>query len=176
VPPLRERREEVPPLVHHFLARFAQDARKPGIRVADETLEYLVLYGWPGNVRQLANEVRRLVALAESGAVLMPEHLSPEIRASRRTVPVSLRVPLAREFVVRLDQPISAAVEHLERTMVERALKETDGRLEDAAQLLGLSRKGLYLKRQRLGIGDPARGGDSSREQVVDEGKGNAGL
>ena len=154
VPPLRERREEIPPLVQHYLERGIQESRKTGLRFAEETMEYLVLYRWPGNVRQLANEVRRLVALAEPGAVLMPEHLSHDIRASRRTIPAGERVLTSNEVVVRTDQPMAAALEHLERTMVQQALKESSGRLEDAAQRLGLSRKGLYLKRQRLGITD----------------------
>ena len=69
-------------------------------------MEYLMLYDWPGNVRQLANEVRRLVALAEPGAVLMPEHLSTDIAASRRTIPASERDLAPTEFVVRTDQPL----------------------------------------------------------------------
>ena len=155
VPPLRERREEIPPLVQHFLEKCVRESRKTGLRFAEETMEYLVLHKWPGNVRQLANEVRRLVALAEPGAVLMPEHLSADIRASRRTIPATERTPDETEFVVRLDQPMPAAMEHVERTMVQYALKHAGGRLEDAAQMLGLSRKGLYLKRQRLGLVEP---------------------
>ena len=150
VPPLRERREEIPLLAQHYLDKFSRESNQTGIRLAEETMEYLLLFKWPGNVRQLANEVRRMVALAESGAVLMPEHLSKDIAASRRTVPVSLRDMAPTEFVVRMDQPMSAAIEHLERSMIQYAMKLSDGRFEDAAQLLGLSRKGLYLKRQRL--------------------------
>jgi DNA-binding NtrC family response regulator len=119
-------------------------------------MEYLILYNWPGNVRQLANEVRRMAALAETNAVLMPEHLSPEIAASRRTVPASDRPLAPTEFIVRMDQPMSAAMEHLERSMIQYALKLSGGRLEDAAARLGLSRKGLYLKRQRLALRDAA--------------------
>jgi DNA-binding NtrC family response regulator len=152
VPPLRERREEIPLLVEHFLEKYSQDARKMGIRVAEETMEYLVLYRWPGNVRQLANELRRMVALAEPGAILMPEHLSREIAASRRTIPASERDLTPREVVVRLDQPLPAATEHVERTIIQYALTTSGGRLDDAARALGLSRKGLYLKRQRLGL------------------------
>lgn len=152
VPPLRERREEIPLLVEHFLDKFAHELQKPMLRVAEETLEYLVLYRWPGNVRQLANEVRRLVALAEPGAVLMPEHLSPVIAASRRTVPADQRTLEPTEMVMRLDQPLAAAAEHLERALIQRALKMCDGKVEDAAKMLGLSRKGLYLKRLRLHI------------------------
>jgi DNA-binding NtrC family response regulator len=152
VPPLRDRREEIPPLVNYFLDKCSREGHKSGIRIADETMEYLILYRWPGNVRQLANEVRRMVALAESSAVLMPEHLSPPIAASRRTVPATERPLAPTELVVRMDQPMSAAMEHVERSMIQYALRLSGGRVEDAAQRLGLSRKGLYLKRQRLHI------------------------
>ena len=152
VPPLRERREEIPLLVEHFLDKFSHESQKPLLRVAEETLDYLVLYRWPGNVRQLANEVRRMVALAEPGAVLMPQHLSAAIAASRRTVPADQLVLEPTEMVMRIDQPLAAATEHLERALIQRALKSCEGKVDDAARLLGLSRKGLYLKRQRLGI------------------------
>ncbi|MDP3719256.1 MAG: sigma-54 dependent transcriptional regulator [Acidobacteriota bacterium] len=152
VPPLRERREEIPLLVEHFLDKFSHELQRPLLRVAEETLHYLVLYRWPGNVRQLANEVRRMVALAEPGAVLMPEHLSAVITASRRTVPADQLVLEPTEMVMRIDQPLAAATEHLERALIQRALKSCNGKVDDAAKLLGLSRKGLYLKRQRLGI------------------------
>lgn len=152
VPPLRERREEIPLLVEHFLDKCSHELQKPLLRVAEETLEYLVLYRWPGNVRQLANEVRRMVALAEAGAVLLPEHLSPMIAASRRTVPADQRTLEPTEMVMRLDQPLAAATEHLERALIQRDLKSCGGKVDDAAKLLGLSRKGLYLKRQRLGL------------------------
>ena len=164
VPPLRERREEIPLLAQHFLDKFSRDSQKTSVRIADETLEYLILFKWPGNVRQLANEVRRMVALAESGAVLMPEHLSPEIAASRKTVPASTRDIAPTEFIVRVDQPISAAFEHLERAMVKYALEIAGDRLEDAAQMLGLSRKGLYLKRQRLKMAESSLRDDGADE------------
>ena len=153
IPPLRERREEIPALVEHFLERFGRELQKPMLRVADETLEYLVLYRWPGNVRQLANELRRMVALAEPNAVLMPAHLSEDIVASRRTIPVGNPPRGFSEVITRIDQPLSAAVEHIERAAIQRALSVTDGNLIEAAKMLGLSRKGLYLKRQRLGLG-----------------------
>ena len=153
IPPLRERREEIPALVEHFLETFGRELQKPMLRIADETLEYLVLYRWPGNVRHLANEIRRLVAMAEPGAVLMPAHLSDDIVASRRTVPVNTSPRLFNEVIARIDQPLSAVVEHVERAAIQRALSMTDGRLDEAAKMLGLSRKGLYLKRQRLNLG-----------------------
>ena len=153
IPPLRERREEVPAMVEHFLEQFGRELDKPLLRVADETLEYLVLYRWPGNVRQLANEIRRMVAMAEPGAVLMPAHLSDDIAASRRTIPADVQPRRSTEVVTRIDQPLAAAVEHVERAAIQRALASTNGNLDEAARMLGLSRKGLYLKRQRLQLG-----------------------
>ena len=155
LPPLRERRVEIPTLANHYLRKHAQEYRKGDLRLSEDTMEYLMLYRWPGNVRQLANEMRRIAALAESSAVLMPEHLSPEITASRRTVPASERQLEPTEVVVRLDQPMAAAVRHLEQTMVQWAMKKCGGRVEETAAMLGLSRKGLYLKRQRFGIDPP---------------------
>jgi DNA-binding NtrC family response regulator len=156
LPPLRERRVEIPVFALHYLRKHAEELNKGDLRLAEETVEYLLLYKWPGNVRQLANEMRRLAALAERDAVLMPEHLSAEIVAARRTIPASERTLDANEVVVRLDQPLAAATEHLERAMIPYALRRSAGRVEDAARHLGLSRKGLYLKRLRLGLEPPA--------------------
>jgi hydrogenase-4 transcriptional activator len=169
IPPLRERREEIPVLVHHFLERFTGEFAKEHVRIAEETMEYLLLYRWPGNVRELLNQMRRLAALAENGAVLMPEHLSPEITAARRTVPVSERTLAPSEVVVRLDQPLAAAYEHLERAMVPYALHAAKGHMEAAARMLGLSRKGLYLKRQRLGLDALAPPGHAPAAPAGDE-------
>jgi DNA-binding NtrC family response regulator len=138
-----------------LLDRFACDFNKGHLRLADETLEYLVLYAWPGNVRELMNELRRMAALAETDAVLMPEHLHPNIVASRRTRPVAERELEPTELVVRLDQPLAAVTEHVERAMIQHAWRVCNGRVEQVARMLGLSRKGLYLKRQRLGIETP---------------------
>jgi DNA-binding NtrC family response regulator len=138
--------------VNHFLELHGRELQKPLPRIADETLEYLVLYRWPGNVRQLGNEIRRIVAMAEPGSVIMPAHVSADIAASRRTIPAHQQPPQATEVLTRIDQPLAAALEHVERAAIRRALTLCDGGLDEAAKLLGLSRKGLYLKRQRLGI------------------------
>ena len=149
VPPLRERREEIPLLVEHFLDRCCREAQKARVRVSEETLEYLVLYRWPGNVRQLANEIRRLVATAEGGAIVTPSQLSPDIAASRRTIPATPDAPRTNTVSISLDQPLASAMEQLERAIILRVLTETDRNLERAAEILGMSRKGLFLKRQR---------------------------
>ena len=150
VPPLRERREEIPTLVQHYIRRFATQQKKGELTLSDETLEYLLLYSWPGNIRQLANEVRRMVALAEPDSTLTPTLLSSDIQSSRRTVPASPSgLP---EIRLPLDQPLPIAVEHLEQMLVRRALERSHGRVEEAARMLGISRKGLFLKRRRWGL------------------------
>ena len=155
VPPLRDRRVEIPGARHPLSAQVPLENHKGDLRLAEDTMEYLVLYRWPGNIRQLANEMRRMAVLAEKGAMLMPEHLSPELAASRRTLPPSQRVLDDMEVVVRLDQPMPAGVGHLERTMIQHALRKCGGRLEETATMLGISRKGLYLKRVRYGLIEP---------------------
>ena len=150
LPPLRERREEIPPLVEHYLRAFAEQQKKGRLTLDDETLEYLVLYRWPGNVRQLVNEISRIVAYAEADSTIVPALLSPEVQASRRTVRV---MPGEEpEIRVRLDQPLGDAVDAIERMMVLRALERAHGNYENAARLLGISRKGLFLKRRRWGM------------------------
>jgi DNA-binding NtrC family response regulator/tetratricopeptide (TPR) repeat protein len=152
VPPLRERREEIPALVQHFLSECSESLGKGGIRIADETMEHMLLYSWPGNVRQLANEVRRLVALAEPDSVVMPGHLTEAIMGDRCINSGSSGLNEARGTIVRLNQPLASAIEQVERAVIKSALQTSSGRLDVAAKALGVSRKGLYLKRLRLGL------------------------
>lgn len=153
IPPLRERREEIPLLVNLFAQRFSRELSREPAKFATETMESLIFYPWPGNVRQLANEVRRLIAMADDGAVIKPQHLSVEITKSNSRFVHPLRTSKDPDpIIVERDQPLARAVAHLERSMIAHALQKTKGRVESAAQILGLSRKGLYLKRQRLGI------------------------
>jgi len=150
LPPLRERREEIPPLIDHYLRKAAEELKKGRLTLADETLEYLLLHGWPGNVRQLVNEIRRIAAFAEPDSVITPALLSPDIQASRRTIRVTEGD--SPEIRVRLDQPMGDALEAIEQAMVRRALERAHGNFENAARLLGISRKGLFLKRRRWGM------------------------
>jgi DNA-binding NtrC family response regulator/tetratricopeptide (TPR) repeat protein len=150
IPPLRERRDEVPPLVHHFVARAAAEFSKGRIRVTEETMEHLLLYPWPGNIRQLNNELRRMVALAEVDAVLTPSSLSLQVlRATPKAAP---RSTAGQDIAVPLHDKLMPTLSRVEREMIRVALGANHGRLEAAAKALGISRKGLYLKRQRLGL------------------------
>lgn len=152
LPPLRERREEIPSLLEHYLTRCCRETGRERLRMSDEALEYLLLYSWPGNVRQLANEVRRVVAIAPPGAAVEPALLSPAIRASRKTMPAASPEEPSGHLAVRIDQPLDTAVGELERRMILNALAASGGRVERAARRLGISRKGLFLKRRRFGL------------------------
>jgi DNA-binding NtrC family response regulator len=150
--PLRERRDEIPTLASHFLLRAADEFGKSHIRIAEETMERLALFAWPGNVRQLQNEIRRIVALAEPDSVLQPDVLAPDILAT--TWPAAAPCPPAgaRQLAVPLGDKLNPALMHVEREMIKVALRDHHGRVEPTAKALGISRKGLYLKRQRLGL------------------------
>jgi DNA-binding NtrC family response regulator len=139
-------------LVSYFLKNFSEEFGKGHVGIADETLDYLLLFSWPGNVRQLANEMRRAVALADIDDILQPAHLSPVVVTARRTSETPVIRSSSSQLLVKLDQSLPSARDQLERAMLEHALRATHGRVESAAKLLGLSRKGLYLKRHRLGL------------------------
>ena len=144
IPPLRERRDEIPGLVLHLVAKAAVEYAKGALRVSDEAMEHLVLHRWPGNIRQLNNELRRSVALAEPDQILTPDDLSPDLR---RALPVGLA---GTAVTVPLSDTLTAALENVEREMIRAALRTHEGRVAQAAKALGISRKGLYLKRQRF--------------------------
>jgi DNA-binding NtrC family response regulator len=150
IPPLRERRDEIAPLVHHFVSRAAQEFGKGRLRVSEEAMEHFLLFPWPGNVRQLQNEVRRMAALAEPDSVITPATLSQEIRhATARTLS---RLTGDLELAIPLTDKLTPTLSRVEREMIRVALQSHNGRLDQAAKALGISRKGLYLKRQRLGL------------------------
>jgi DNA-binding NtrC family response regulator/tetratricopeptide (TPR) repeat protein len=146
VPPLRERREEIPHLSTFFLREASERLGKPGVRLSPETLDLFDSFEWPGNVRQLRNEVQRAVAMAPAGGVIKPEHLSPIFAvASDRMADEPARFRSKRTH-------LSSAVESLEREMIEGALARAAGNISETARALGLTRRGLYLKMQRLGV------------------------
>jgi two-component system response regulator HupR/HoxA len=106
---------------------------------------------WPGNVRQLCNEIQRIVARAEDGAVLTPDQLSPELRRmSAPTTPQSSFTPLGVVASSTAQHATLAdALAELERRMIAEALHKHGGNISRAARELGLTRRGLYLKLER---------------------------
>ena len=144
VPPLRDRREEIPHLSTFFLREAIERLAKPDVRLSAETLDVFDAFSWPGNVRQLRNEVQRAVAMAAPGGVITPDLLSPVFSGETE---VSAPAPRRARNIT-----LSAAVERLERDMIEGVLERTSGNVSQTARALGLTRRGLYLKMDRLGI------------------------
>ena len=152
LPPLRERREEIPDLVASFVDQSCREFDKKDVRISDEALEHLMLGRWPGNLRQLKHELKRVVALAESGSVIAASALSPEVLDGDQTHPATPTGTVSPALWLRVDRPLPDLFEELERAAITYALTATEGRTAEAATRLGLSRKGLYLKRRRLGL------------------------
>jgi DNA-binding NtrC family response regulator len=153
LPPLRERKDEIPALAALFLARYAYEVGRTGLRLGDDFIAALLLYDWPGNIRELANEVRRVVAMADDGETLGCARLAPDILQRWNERPMQAAVSGAGPLVhIRLDQTLARAVRELEEQFIDHALAATAGRVTEAAGILGLSRKGLFLKRRRRGM------------------------
>ncbi len=136
VPPLRERKEDIPILIEHFFRQFRVPGQQPK-SLSPEALSLLVQYPWPGNVRELANTIERLVLLIP-GTLIEPEDLPANIRPS---------VALPSE---EGDPPLPLA--EVERISIIRALKYTGGKKAPAARLLGIDVKTLTHKIQRYDI------------------------
>jgi len=149
LPPLRERREEIAPLAQHFALKWSHELGKGCIRVAEDLMEHLVVYHWPGNIRQLSNEINRMVAMAEPDVALTLDYFP---RALREETEQLKRRANGLDMTLPLHDKLDHAISLVEREMIKAALRESNGKVEAAAKALGISRKGLYLKRQRLGL------------------------
>jgi len=139
LPPLRDRREDVPALVEHFLAKYAADAGKRITRIDQGALEYLLSYHWPGNVRELENVVHRSLLVA-AGPELGVNDLPPDLK-----VPEGASPPVVVEGGLR-------SLEELEKEAIRQALENFGGNLSDAARQLGIGRSTLYRKLEQYGL------------------------
>jgi transcriptional regulator with PAS, ATPase and Fis domain len=149
IPPLRERREDIRLLAERFLAEVCEREKRVAA-LSPEALERLESFAWPGNVRQLRNEIERAVAMVEDDGVVLAEHFSPEIARAATTAP-RRQVEVPDAVLGALGQEnLEAAVEAVERHFVSRALERYGGNITHAARALGLSRQGLLLKKKRL--------------------------
>jgi DNA-binding NtrC family response regulator len=136
VPALRERREDVPPLVEHFLARYRKDHGKPSVRIDAPAVAALQAHEWRGNVRELQNMVERLVVLNQTGLIL------------ERDVAACLGRPAPSAPAA----PLGASVAEAEKAAIVEALRSTNGNRTHAAKALGVSRRTLHNKLREYGI------------------------
>jgi two-component system response regulator AtoC len=146
VPPLRERREDVPLLVDHFIALFRDALGKPVRTIADDALDRLVDHAWPGNVRELENVVERAMILADSDRITLAD-LPEAIARPRTRAPLS---PASGDFSMR------RARRRFESELIRRALEATGGNRTRAARLLEISHRALLYKIKEYGLGGDA--------------------
>ena len=142
VPPLRERKEDIPPLVNTFVQRFAKQLGKAEPTIAPEAFQKLLDYSWPGNVRELQNAIEYAVVLARRNDIIGIKELPAEIQ-----LPPALQTspaPVRRSGVASLDD--------MERETILQALTQTHGNKKKAAELLGIQRPTLYNKMKRYAI------------------------
>jgi DNA-binding NtrC family response regulator/tetratricopeptide (TPR) repeat protein len=153
VPPLRQRREEIPHLSTFFLREASERLGKPDVQLSSEALDLFAQYWWPGNVRQLRNEVQRAVAMAPPGGVVSPDHLSADLTLAQ---PAPVGAAGAGKVTLRGGQTLASVVDDIERELIRETLARHRGNISETARSLGLTRRGLYLKLRRLGLESPA--------------------
>jgi len=142
LPPLRDRRDDIPLLAKHFLEKFSPDT---AMHLSQDAVRRLMSYGWPGNVRQLENAIERAVALSDGRPEITTADLPPEIQA----VPQSIATPFVEFPDDGLDLPGYLA--SIERDLIARALDRTHGNRNRAADLLRIKRTTLVEKLKRIG-------------------------
>ncbi len=138
IPPLRERKEDIPLLANNFLQKYNKKRKIPVTQIERETMSLLMSYDWPGNVRELENAIERALIL-EDGATLLPRSF-PWIKAKRTTISLPI-------------SPNDYHLEAIERHHIMMVLNETKGHKGKAASLLGIDRKTLYTKIKKYELG-----------------------
>jgi two-component system nitrogen regulation response regulator NtrX len=154
LPPLRERREDIPELVDHFLARFAAERRMPAPSISDEALAALQAHDWPGNVRQLRNIIERTIILAPGDRVscIEVDLLPPEILDHQSTMGGSSTA------MAIMGSPLREARESFEREYLKIQIRRFSGNISRTASFIGMERSALHRKLKALGIGDKREG------------------
>jgi two-component system response regulator AtoC len=176
LPPLRERREDIPLLVSHFITKFNDRLRKEITHIEPQAVERLVSYNWQGNIRELENVIERTMLFCEgsvirlgnlppelcgaaedrSGAVVASAPSQPSLPAITPTAAAGgpAVTPVSSEAVGSLKEAVKAETERVERELIQRALDETGNNVTQAARKLKISRKSLQTKMKELGLRD----------------------
>ena len=147
LPALRERTEDIPLLVDYFIERYNQELDGEVEAVSPEAVQALLVYRWPGNIRELENVIKRVTVMVETGRIRL-EHLPPEIRQMTSEDEVE---PLA-EPIFTPTAPTNPTLEDMERAQIARTLDEAEGNQSKAARLLGISREKLRYRMRKYEI------------------------
>ncbi|MCA9550493.1 MAG: sigma-54-dependent Fis family transcriptional regulator [Myxococcales bacterium] len=158
LPPLRERREDIPLLVEHFRTKYNDRLGKKVERVDADAIRLLCAYAWPGNIRELENVMERAVLFAEEAEVT-PDELPEQIRGKDSEPPTPSTPPTTMDLmpagpVGPLKEIVRLHTETVEKDLIRRALEETGGNVTKAARRLEISRKSLQNKMKELGLRD----------------------
>ena len=145
LPPLRDRRDDIPLLVQHFLQRLAADNGRGAMTVSQDAMRRLMAYRWPGNVRQLENVVERAMAFSQGRSHIDVQDLPPEIQNQTGIVEG------ADTWLPEDGIDFESYIERIERSLIQRSLERTRGNKRQAARLLNLKRTTLIEKLKRLG-------------------------
>jgi len=142
IPPLRERLDDIPKLVEHFVGTYSAELKKSKIKVAVEAMKLMERYNWPGNVRELENTIERAIILCE-GKFITPEHLA-------------IRLPTTEEIRLREGAGLREVGQHAqmvaEKAMIQRVLEQTRGNKRKCAQVLKIDYTTLFEKMKKYGI------------------------
>ena len=156
LPPLRQRREDIPPLISHLIAKSSQRLDKPIAGIDNNARNVLISYNWPGNVRQLENVIDNMVALANGPQLVMEDippdilgHYSVETVSSTALAPIHASDPAAGTALTSL---AGVSLAELEREAIEKTLEMVGGNREQAAKLLGIGERTLYRKIKEYGV------------------------
>ena len=157
VPPLRERRSEIPQLVNHYINVYSEKFGRNDLTMSSEAMDLLIAYNWQGNVRQLCNEVQRIVARSDNGDRISPLHLSDELRSkgivSENSTTGNVKtIGFGNSINVQVQGTLDAIASALEIQLITDSLKRNDFVVARVARELGLTRRGLYLKLERYKI------------------------
>jgi transcriptional regulator with PAS, ATPase and Fis domain len=153
IPPLRDRRDDIPTLVEEFIRTFARETSKAIRGITVKALRSLSEHSWPGNIRELEHEVRRLVYLCPEGQAIESRMLSEHVVAPGRGDLAEERGSAdGRGPTATLE--LQPNIDRLERRLIKEALARVGGNRTQAARMLGVSRNGLAIKMERLRIGD----------------------
>lgn len=141
LPPLKERKEDIPDLTEYFIFKYSHKYQKVITGVAPDAMDILMNYSWPGNVRELENAIAHAIVVSH-GQIILKEHLPQNITGNKTVDTSSKDISLDEEGVV----PLNDLIAKVEKDMIIKALRSTNGNKTKAARLLGISRKSLFNK------------------------------
>lgn len=163
LPPLRERKEDIPQLIDLFTNQFAQEYQIPKISISSDTIEQLIAYHWPGNVRELENAIKRALVMC-SGQMLLTEHFSqlmekePENPLESQNIDQQVYALLQQQVSLYLESETDGGELHAEiretyeKPLFEIVLQHTEGNRSKASEILGINRNTLHTKLNEYGI------------------------